>query len=214
MLDVLLPQANGWDVLQDLKRDPATAHTPVVVVSILEQQRLGLMLGATDYLVKPFERTQFLTTLERLAGTAAQRPRVLVVDDEPAIRDILGTLLEQEGYRVYTADDGVEALEQIVATRPGILLLDLMLPRLDGFAVLEWVRAHHDPAIREMPIVLVTAKDVTPDERRRLTTATEQLISKVGLSLDDLLGRVKETLQQLHATTLDHRAAGPPRGRT
>ena len=139
------------------------------------------------------------------------RPRVLVVDDEPSIRDILGTLLEGEGYSVYTADDGVAALEQITATRPGILLLDLMLPRLDGFAVLEWVRAHPDPAIREMPIVLITAKNIAEDERRRLTTATEQLISKVGLSLDDLLGVVKETLQQLHAATPDHHYSGPPR---
>ena len=189
MLDVLLPHAHGWEVLQALKRDPATVGIPVVVVAIREHRRLGLLLGAPEYRVKPFARDQFVDTLQRMVPPSG-RPRV-VVDDEPAIRALLSTVLEDEGYRVYTVQDGPAALEAISESPPAVLLLDLMLPRMDGFAVLEWVRAHPNPAVRAVPIVLITAKDITPAERTRLRAGTEQVISKVGLSFGELFDVIK-----------------------
>jgi signal transduction histidine kinase/CheY-like chemotaxis protein len=210
MLDVILPRANGWEVLQQLKHDPRTAPIPVIVVSILEHHRLGLMLGATEYLVKPFDRDRLVNTLRNLTGRGLASPRVLVVDDAPSLRDLLKTRLSDAGYTVATAEDGLAALDRIAEAPPDLLILDLMMPRLDGFAVLEWVRAHTNPQIRELPVVLVSAKDLTAEERAQLADATQALIPKVGMSLGELLRVVKETLEKLNVPTADHDHPGTP----
>ncbi|HUS13945.1 MAG TPA: response regulator, partial [Chloroflexia bacterium] len=203
MLDVVLPQASGWEVLQQLKSEPTTTKIPVVMVSILEHQRLGLLLGATEYLVKPFDQERLVATLRRLVGPTPRQPRVLIVDDAPALRDTLSTLLREDGYLVDTANDGVLALEQLRVAPPDLVLLDLVMPGMDGFAVLEWIRAHGDPAIHNLPVVMVTAKDLTPEEHARLAAATEELIPVAGMSIGELLRVVKETLEKLHVTAHD-----------
>ncbi len=213
LLDVLLPQAGGWEVLQRLKADPATVNVPVVVVSILEHQRLGLLLGATGYLVKPLDSNRLLRLLRDLVPPGAATPHALVVDDEAVLREALADMLHAEGFRVSRAEDGVAALEQIAAARPDIVLLDLMMPRLDGFAVLEWLRSHADPTIRELPVVLLTAKELSASERATLAAATQALIPKVGLSLGELLRSIKETLEKLNVRSDHDDSADPPRGR-
>jgi DNA-binding response OmpR family regulator len=182
----------------------------VIVVSILEHHRLGLMLGATEYLVKPFDRDRLVNTLRNLTGRGLASPRVLVVDDAPSLRDLLKTMLSDAGYTVATAEDGLAALDRIAEAPPDLLILDLMMPRLDGFAVLEWVRAHTNPQIRELPVVLVSAKDLTAEERAQLADATQALIPKVGMSLGELLRVVKETLEKLNVPTADHDHPGTP----
>jgi signal transduction histidine kinase/DNA-binding response OmpR family regulator len=213
LLDVVLPQATGWDVLQRLKADPLTMQIPVVVISILEQQRMGMLLGATTYLVKPFDSGKLAHTLRGLVPGVGL-PRLLIVDDEPALRTSLAELLQEEGFAVETAEDGLAALERLGAGPPDVLLLDLMMPRLDGFAVLEWLRAHPDPAIYGLPVVLITAKDLTPAEREALAAATQALIPKAGLSVGELLRAIRETLERLHVTPPHDDPAGPPRGRS
>ncbi|HMA37308.1 MAG TPA: response regulator, partial [Chloroflexia bacterium] len=158
-----------------------------------------------------FDRDRLVSTLQHLTRAATGPPCVLIVDDVPALREMLATLLREAGYQVATAPDGVAALEQIGAQPPDLLLLDLLLPRLDGFAVLEWVRAHASPAIREVPIVLITAHDSTPEERAQLASATQDLIPKVGMSIGELLRVVKETLEKLHVTPLDNHPPGAAR---
>ncbi|MDQ2805499.1 MAG: response regulator [Chloroflexota bacterium] len=214
LLDLLLPQAGGWDVLQRLKADPTTADVPVVVVSILEQQRLGLLLGATGYLVKPLDRDRLLGLLRGLAPPGVTAPHALVVDDEAGLREALVEMLQAAGFVVSSAEDGVVALERIAAARPDIVLLDLLMPRLDGFAVLEWLRGHTDAAIREVPVVLVTAKTLNATERAELAAATQALIPKVGLSLGELLRAIKETLEKLNVKPDHDDSADPARGRT
>jgi signal transduction histidine kinase/CheY-like chemotaxis protein len=210
MLDVILPRANGWEVLQQLKHDPRTAGIPVIVVSILEQHRLGLMLGATEYLVKPFDRDRLVNTLRNLTGRTAASPHVLVADDSASLRDLLSTMLAGAGYTVTAAEDGLAALDRMAEAPPDLLLLDLLMPRLDGFAVLEWVRGHSDPRIRELPVVLISAKDLTAEERAQLADATQALIPKAGMSLGELLRVVKETLEKLNVTAQNHDHPGPP----
>jgi CheY-like chemotaxis protein len=210
MLDVILPRANGWEVLQQLKHDPRTAGIPVIVVSILEQHRLGLMLGATEYLVKPFDRDRLVNTLRNLTGRTAASPHVLVADDSASLRELLSTMLAGAGYTVTAAEDGLAALDRMAEAPPDLLLLDLLMPRLDGFAVLEWVRGHSDPRIRELPVVLISAKDLTAEERAQLADATQALIPKAGMSLGELLRVVKETLEKLNVTAQNHDHPGPP----
>ena len=214
LLDLLLPQAGGWEVLQRLKADPVTADVPVVVVSILEQQRLGLLLGATGYLVKPLDHDRLLGLLRELVPPGMIAPHALVVDDEAGLREALVELLRSEGFVVSSAEDGVVALEQIAAVRPDIVLLDLMMPRLDGFAVLEWLRGHADAALRELPVVLVTAKTLSVAEQAELAAATQALIPKVGLSLGELLRAIKETLEKLNVRPNHDDSTDPARGRT
>ena len=214
LLDLLLPQATGWEVLQRLKADPLTADIPIIVVSILEQQRLGLLMGATGYLVKPLDRDRLLGLLHNLIPAKATAPHALVVDDEAELRELLVTLLREEGFVVDSAEDGVVALEHITTTLPDVVLLDLMMPRLDGFAVLEWLRGHTNPAIRDLPVVLVTGKELSAAEQTALTAATQALIPKVGLSLGELLRAIKETLEKLYVRPHDDDSTDPPRRRT
>lgn len=212
LLDLLLPQAGSWEALQRLKADPATADVPVVVVALLEQQRLGLLLGATAYLGTPLDRTRVLGLLRALGPPGATPPHALVVVEEAGLREALGALLHAEGFRVSSAADGLVALERIAAAQPDIVLLDLMMPQLDGFAVLEWLRGHAIAALRELPVVVVTAPALSAPEQAALTAATQALILQVGLSLGELLRAIKETLEKLNVRPDHDDSADPARG--
>src|SRR5204863_2937563 len=140
--------------------EPSTADIPVVIVSIVDNRDFGLVLGATEYLVKPIDHERLrgvLRGLDHLRTTADGT--VLVVDDDPALRDVLSSLLAEDGWRVATAADGAAALQAIERERPTAMVLDLMMPRVDGFEVLQSVRS--EPRLRDLPVLIVTAKDLT-----------------------------------------------------
>src|SRR5262249_28119961 len=136
-LDILMPHKDGWQVLHELKADVATRDIPIVVLSIVDQKDLGYRLGALDYLLKPFDRD---TILRARAPLSRPQGRLLVVDDAPQVIDLVRQLLEGETYAVTAAMDGQEALEALAKQRPDVILLDLLMPRLDGFGVLEYLR--------------------------------------------------------------------------
>ena len=191
LLDVMMPETDGWRALHRLKRDPKIAHIPVVMHTIVDDQALGFSLGATDYLVKPVEREQLLATLAKL--TPVSTGPVLVVDDDENIRTLLASILVEEQIPVSVAANGEEALRIVTQQAPRLVLLDLMMPGMDGFEVLRLLRA--DERTRHIPVVIVTAKTLSPEEERLLSTEASMIVTKNGVPLTRLLDQVRAVLE-------------------
>jgi signal transduction histidine kinase/CheY-like chemotaxis protein len=168
-LDILLPEIDGWEVLTRLKADELTRNIPVVVVSVIDNPALGRALGALDYFVKPVDRDALLSRLNQYTYTTKVKLgeiRVLVVDDEPANLDLLQALLEPEGFKVLRASGGREGIDVARAQQPHLILLDLMMPGVTGFDVVEALRT--EAATRSIPIMVLTAKTLTKDDKAAL----------------------------------------------
>lgn len=191
LLDVMMPETDGWRTLHRLKSDPLVADIPVVMHTIVTDQALGFSLGATDYLVKPVERDRLLAVLNRLAPV--ERGPVLVVDDDEATRALLAEVMADEGVAVVVAANGVAALRLVAEQRPRVVVLDLMLPAMDGFEVLRRLRA--DSATRHIPIIVVTAKTLTREEEALLSRDACTVITKDGVPLELLLGEIRGALR-------------------
>ena len=194
-LDVMMPDKDGWQVIQELKADPDTQHIPVIICSIVAEKGRGMSLGAADYLVKPILEQDLIAALDRLDREAG-RHRVLVVDDQAEDRLLLRRLIEsQEGYEVIEAGGGQEAITLVKEALPHIIVLDLMMPEMDGFAVLEAVK--RDEATRAIPIIVVTAKELTDEDRALLNHNVAALIQKGLLNKEELLEDVAAALRKV-----------------
>jgi CheY-like chemotaxis protein len=190
-LDVVMPRMDGWAVLKELKEDPALAAIPVVMLSILDEQEKGFALGAADYLTKPFDRDRLRSVLQAHRG-GESGARVLVVEDDDAIRAILRDMLEREGCTVDVAENGLVALERVAKAKPDIILLDLLMPKMDGFEFLAALRGTRDGS--EIPIVVLTAKDLSDSERGRLAGETKAVLRKSMHSRDELAAELRRAL--------------------
>jgi CheY-like chemotaxis protein len=182
-LDVMMPGMDGWAVLAALKSDPELADIPVVMVTIVDNKNLGYALGAAEYLTKPIDRELLAGVLLRYRGNAATS--ALVVEDDEASREMVRRMLEGEGWVVTEAHNGREALERLADSAPGIVLLDLMMPEMDGFEFLSEMHRHKEWA--SIPVVVLTAKDLTPDERVRLNGHVSRVLQKGQYQRDELL---------------------------
>jgi len=191
-LDVVMPRMDGWAVLKELKADPALAAIPVVMLSILDEQEKGFALGAADYLTKPFDRDRLRSVLQAYRSSESGA-RVLVVEDDEATRAILRDMLEREGCRVDVAENGFDALERLAKAKPDIILLDLLMPTMDGFEFLEALRATPDGS--DIPIVVLTAKDQSDSERERLAGEVETVLRKSLHSRDELAAELRRALR-------------------
>lgn len=193
ILDILLPDAEGWDLLHDLKQDPLTADIPVIVVSIIDRKERGFTLGASDYLTKPVARDALLKTLRQHLPTEPDA-QILVVEDEPADREIICETLSSLGVRVRTADNGEDGLETLHNDdgRLRLVILDLMLPRMDGFEFLRRVKENR--FLRQLPIVVLTGKDLTVAESDFLRAESHALFMKGDAWRDDFIRQVQKTL--------------------
>ena len=192
VLDVMMPELDGWAVLSELKRDPSTADIPVVLVTMLEQSEVGFALGAVDYLVKPVETSRLVKVLHRHCQTGAAE--VLVVDDDEPSREFMRRALQSAGHIVSEATDGKAAIEAMEASPPDLLVLDLMMPVLDGFAVVQHMR--DNPTLRAIPIVIVTAKTLTPEDRGMLRGA-RAIFERSAYDRSKLLDAVAERIEEL-----------------
>jgi CheY-like chemotaxis protein len=190
-LDVLMPGMDGWAVLKALKSDPDTAPIPVIMLSIIEQKNLGYALGAVDYLPKPIDRQVLLTSVRRHAVEGFEHG-ILVVDDDPAVRDLLARLLKQEGWESRSAENGRAALARINERPPSLILLDLMMPEIDGFQFLEEFRKNQ--AWLNIPVIVVTAKELTDNDRVRLNGYVERILSKGTALRPDLLKAIRQVI--------------------
>lgn len=189
LLDVLMPRTDGWTVLARLKADPALAAIPVVMISVTRNQQLGIALGAADYLVKPVARKALLDVLgKHLAG--AGRGSILVIDDDTTTRSMLRRTLERQDWTVHEAADGAAGLQQLDAHQPALILLDLMMPGMDGFEFLDALAGREARAVP--PVIVLTAKTLDQAEHQRLAGHTRRVIEKGSVSqqhLEDIVRR-------------------------
>jgi signal transduction histidine kinase/CheY-like chemotaxis protein/tetratricopeptide (TPR) repeat protein len=188
-LDLMMPGMDGWAVLSALKAAPELADIPVVILSILDDTNLGYTLGASDYLTKPIDRDRLIASLDRLCRLR-ETSRVLIVDDDPEAREMARRILEKEGCEIEEAGNGREGLAAVRASRPGAILLDLMMPEMDGFAFV--TELQNDPALRSIPVIVVTAKDITEEDRRRLNGYVQKIIQKSPVGRDEILRDVRD----------------------
>jgi CheY-like chemotaxis protein len=189
-LDVLMPGMDGWATLARLKQQPALCDIPVVIVSMKPDNDMGYALGAADVLSKPIERDRLLGILERF-GVGGPK-HVLVVDDDDEARDLVRRAVIKGGWQVQEARNGVEALAAMRARKPRLVVLDLMMPEMDGFEVLEHLRA--DPKLRSLPVIIVTAKELGEDERRTLSQRVGSIMQKASYSRTDLIEHLRSLM--------------------
>ena len=198
-LDVMMPGLDGWEVLQALKADPELAAIPVVMLTIVDEKNRGYALGAADYVTKPIPRDRLRALLARYCGRGPGK-HVLIVDDDPEVRRWLERVLTAEGWQVSEAEHGREALARVRERRPDLILLDLLMPEMDGFEFL--AELHAEPAGPRIPVVVVTAADLTEDDHHRLNGGVERILLKQTYSREELLEILRELVGRAVPTRL------------
>jgi signal transduction histidine kinase/CheY-like chemotaxis protein len=193
-LDVIMPGQDGWQTIQALKSDSETRDIPILICSIVGDKDKGLSMGVADYLVKPISEQQLLRALDRI-DNGERDGHVLIVDDNPDDRKLLRRILESADYSVTEVDGGEAAIDHIGGDPPMLVVLDLMMPEVDGFAVLENLKANS--ATRQIPVVVVTAKELGAEERQRLQQRVESLLQKGLFDQQQLLSDVTSALERL-----------------
>ncbi len=184
-LDVLMPKLDGWSVLQELKADPVLADIPVVMLTIVDEKNRGYALGASDYLTKPFDRDKLRQALRHFNLGSGGGLEVLVVEDDEATRQVLRRYLLGEGCRVIEAENGRVGLDRLATARPGLILLDLMMPEMDGFEFLAELRQRK--AFADIPVIVVTAADLSEADHARLNGGVEHILAKSAADGDQFL---------------------------
>ncbi len=196
-LDVLMPGKDGWQVLQELKECPETQDIPIIVCSIVSDEGRGFSLGAADYLVKPIMEEELLAALSRL-DQRSEETKVLVIDDQADDILLIRRILEaQHGYRVIEAGGGQSGIDLVRQRKPDIIILDLMMPEVDGFAVLEALK--REPETRSIPVIVITAKSLTEEERQRLSGQVEVLLRKGLFTEHELLEDLGKALSRVES---------------
>ncbi|MEO5509052.1 MAG: GAF domain-containing protein, partial [Longimicrobiales bacterium] len=192
-LDVLMPEMDGWAVLAALKADPDLADIPVIMATILDEKPLGLALGASDYLTKPIDRDRLVNVMRHYAISADRC--VLIVEDDESARSMMRRTLEKEGLRAVEAENGRVALERVAAEMPAVILLDLMMPEMDGFDFLAALR--ESAAGKAVPVIVVSALDLTAEHRQRLNGGVQQILRKDAYSSEVLLNELRHVLEPI-----------------
>jgi len=175
-LDVMMPGIDGWTVLQRLKADPETQNIPVIMLTMVDDRNIGFALGAADYMTKPIDRARLSAILARHRCADEAGCRVLLVEDDEPTREMMSEMLRREGWNVIEAANGRAALDCLDSSCPDLILLDLMMPEMDGFEFAHRLRERHE--WRDIPVVVLTAKDLTPEDRQRLNGDVEKILQK------------------------------------
>jgi PAS domain S-box-containing protein len=207
LLDVMMPGMDGWAVLTALKADPRVADIPVILLTMLDDRSVGYMLGAAEYLTKPIDAQRLTAVLARYRPTRTAAP-LLIVEDDLTTRQVLRRALTRQGWVVEEAENGRVGLERVAANRPQLILLDLLMPDVDGFEFLGELRDRED--WRSIPVVVLTAKDLTPEERALLQGQVERILQKGAHSREDLLREVRAVVARHAGAPAPAKAAAGP----
>ena len=196
ILDILMPEFDGWSVLRALKADPLTQGIPVVMASILDERNRGFSLGAADYLSKPVDRDSLLNSIEKFVGSASGQ-LIMVIEDDPDLQYLLQENLMKAGYDAKTANNGAEALDvlQNLDEPPSLILLDLNMPKMNGFEFLERYKETFDT---QSPIVVVTGKDLSEEDKDYLSDQVQNVMSKTTKTSDDIISEINNLISQLN----------------
>jgi len=204
-LDVMMPDIDGWTMLAAIKGDPELADIPVVVMSIVDEKSRGYSLGASEYIVKPVDRERLSSVLRGLCGVSAGS--ALLVDDDPATRQSMRLALAKEGWTIAgEAENGQVALDRLAQGRPDVVVLDLMMPEMDGFEFLAQMRRRTD--WRDIPVLVVTAKDLTAQERMQLDGGVQRVLQKGASGVEELLRELGRILPR----SIERSRAAKPQG--
>jgi signal transduction histidine kinase/DNA-binding response OmpR family regulator len=187
-LDVMMPGMDGWAALTALKADPATADIPVIMLTIVDEKQIGFALGAADYFTKPIDWSRMTASLQKYR-TPANHQTVLIVEDDAPTREMLRRTLVKDQWEVLEAENGRVALEKLSGLVPALILLDLMMPEMDGFEFMEELRKRAD--CRQVPVVVITAKDITEKDRQRLNGQVARVMQKGTFQMEDLVREVR-----------------------
>ena len=203
-LDVLMPDIDGWTVLAALRGNPRLSNIPVVMVTITDPDRKGIALGAAGYLTKPIDRNRLIALLQPFQ-TRAQRTRVLVVEDDPMQREWIRSWLSPEHWQTTDAKNGLVALDKIAKDLPDIILLDLMMPEMDGFQFIAALQAR--PGWRKIPVIVITALDLTAADRERLNSGVERILLKDSFDPAQLVEIVRRLVTETRRSQVASEAA-------
>ena len=192
-LDVLMRDMDGWAVLQAFKSDPELARIPILMVTVLDEKQKGFALGATDYLTKPIDRAKLASILRSFKSPEVLR-RALIVEDDAATREMLRRILVADGWEVSEAGNGREALDRLQFETAQLILLDLLMPEMDGFEFLSALRTR--PESSKTPVIIVTAADLSDEDRRKLSGAVEHILQKSAFGKEELLVYVRQLVNR------------------
>ncbi len=193
ILDVMLPGKDGWEVLQEVKLDQELKDIPIIMSSVIDNRDLGFTLGAADYLLKPIDKMTLLKKLDELSFSSkkGRMPiNILCIDDNKEVLELLSTVLQANGYNVITASSGKKGIESANIYMPDLIILDLMMPDVDGFEVVQKIKSKS--ATKDIPILVLTAKDITMEDRLRLAGKIEKYIQKSHFTKEDLLMHIRD----------------------
>ncbi|MEI7500010.1 MAG: response regulator [Bacteroidota bacterium] len=191
-LDIIMPEIDGWEVLQRLKANPETSHIPVIIISISDDKQTSFALGAVGYVAKPVDRQILISEIRKLNPSPIT---IMVVDDNPIDRKQVHDILQQENLDDIQAESGMQCLEMLQYHEPDVLVLDLMMPEMDGFQVLEEIRKN--PKTRDLPVIVVTAKDLTEQDKEQLSGKVAAVLTKSTISPINIYEEIKRILYQI-----------------
>ncbi len=192
VLDIMLPSIDGWSVLNVLKDDPATASIPVVIISIIDNKAMGFAMGAVDYLRKPIDRSQLVASLKRHMIAFNSPSYLLIVEDDKDTSDLLLRTAKREGWQASAAENGLIALQQLATQVPALILLDLMMPEMDGFTFLTQLR--QNPAWESIPVIVITAKTLTNNDKQALNKNVDRVLQKGDYTPKHLIAEIQRVL--------------------
>ena len=201
-LDVLMPGMDGWAVLKELKSDPKLSAIPVIMITMADDRSMGYALGASDYLTKPIDRERLAASVQRYRIGSHS---VLVVEDDDDTREMMARTLTGDGWTVRQAGNGRLALESVREVLPDLILLDLMMPEMDGFEFIAQLR--ETESWRRIPVVVLTAKDMTPDDQLRLQGNVRRVFRKASFSREELVGEIRAAIEPGRSPGLESRAS-------
>ncbi len=193
-LDVMMPEMDGWTVLKTLKADPTLASIPVVMATIVENQKVGYALGVSEYLVKPIDYERLATILHTFKR-GNENYSILTIEDDPAAREMIRRMLETQGWKVNEAENGRVALQKMEHSLPHLIILDLMMPEMDGFEFISVIRKKQE--WQHIPVVVVTAKEITNSDRERLNGYVKTIFQKGTYQREELLSEIRDLLTPL-----------------
>ena len=190
----MLPGVDGWEVLKRLKIDPITRDIPVVIISMVDNRELGVALGADDYFIKPVDRERLLERIRRLTSSHSTRARLLLIDDDAAVHALLEEELAALGYDVESAFTGESGFDAAKELSPDVIILDLMMPGMSGFEVAGMLKDH--PRTANIPILVLTSKDLTNEDRRALQSKVTSFVQKGHSAREQLVREIRRLEQR------------------